>query len=145
MYFTARGKNQIIQKVMDFSTAQKLLEISVSNQELKKFFERFQIQRIAIVPYNHFGRCLVRLLDNRDIDIECFVDKMCGKFHLSDYLGVPIKSYGDLKNDDVDAVIVTSNFYFNDIVDCLLENDISLEKIIGINTILYGMERIEEI
>lgn len=143
MYFTARGKDQRIQKVMDFSTAQKLLEISCSHQKLETFFEQFDIQRIVIVPYNHFGKCLVRMLDNKDIDIKCFADKMCDKFVLKDYLGIPIKNYSDLKNEDIDAVVVASNFYFNDIVDSLLENNIFLEKIIGINTILYGMERMK--
>lgn len=145
MYFTPRGKDQREQKIIDFSTAQKLLEIAVSGQEISVFFERFEIKRIGIAPFNHFGQCLVRMLQNKSITTKCFMDKRYDKFNSGGYMGIPIKDYGYLTEDEVDAVIVTSNFYFNDIVDTLLEHNIPLEKVIGINTILYGLERLERL
>lgn len=143
MYFTPRGKDQRRQKIMDFSTAQRLLEILVSQQEIKVFFEQVGIRRIGIAPFNYFGQCMVRMLKDSDIEIKCFMDRRFEKFNNSDYFGIPVKNYGSLKNDDIDAVIVASNFYCNDIMDSLIEHNISIEKIIGINTVLYGMERLK--
>lgn len=143
MYFTPRGQDQRMQKIMDFSTMQKLMEIVVSGQDIKVFFEQIGIRRIGIAPFNYFGQCMVRMLRNSDIEIKCFMDRSFEKFNNSDYFGVPIKKYGSLKNDDTDAIIVTSNFYGNDIIDSLIEQNICIEKIIGINTVLYGMERLK--
>lgn len=142
MYFTPRGKDQRIQKIMDFSTTQKLLEISLSQQKINVFFEQIGVTQIGIAPFNYFGQCMVRMLKNSDINIKCFMDKRFDKWNNRDYFGVPVKNYGELENDDIDAVIITSNFYFNDIMDSLIEHNISIEKIIGINTVLYGMERL---
>lgn len=143
MYFTPRGKDQRIQRVLDFPTAQKLSEILVSQAEISVFFEIIGLKRIGIAPFNHFGQCMARMLKDKDIGITCFMDKRYDKYNNNGYLGIPIKSYGSLKNDDIDAIIITSNFYFNDIVDSLLEHGIAIEKLIGINTVLYGMERLK--
>ncbi len=143
MYFTPRGKDEREQKILDFSTSQKFLELAVSGKAIDDFFHHFDIKRIAIAPYNHFGKCLVRLLQGTEVEAVCFIDKMYYKYNENDYFGIPIESYETGSCKAVDAVIVTSNFYYNDIVDTLIGNGVSLEKIIGINSILFGLERLE--
>ena len=142
MYFTPRGKDLREQKILDFATAQKFLEVAISGKNIKLFFDKAQINKIAIAPYNHFGQCVARMLKDQSIEIKCFMDKMYYKYGDS-YQGIPIIDYTDFKEDTVEAIIISSNYHANAIMDTLLENQVPLEKIIGINTILYGMERMQ--
>lgn len=142
MYFTPRGKDLREQKILDFATSQKFLDIAISEKNIKLFFDEVQIKKIAIAPYNYFGQCMARMLKNQNIEIKCFMDKMYFKYGGS-FQEIPIIDYIDFQEDAVDAVIISSNYHANAIMDTLLENQIPLEKIIGINTILYGMERLQ--
>lgn len=142
MYFTPRGKDLREQKILDFSTAQKFLEIAISGKNVKDFFVKVQIHSIAIAPFNHFGKCMARMLKNQGIEIKCFMDKMYFKYG-GEFEGIPIIDYTDFQKDEVDAIIVVSNYHANAIMDTLVKNNVPLEKMIGINTILYGMERLQ--
>ena len=137
MYFTPRGKDLRKLKILDFATAQKFLEISISGKNIIDFFRQTEIKSIAIAPYNHFGQCAVRMLKDQDIEIKYFMDKLYFKY--GNYGGIPVIGYGSFVADEVDAVVITSNYHGNAIID----NKVPIEKIIGINTILYGMERMQ--
>ncbi len=144
MYFTPRGIDESEQRVLDCVSSQKFLEIVVSGKKVEEFFQYFCINKIAIVPYNHFGKCLARLLQNTGVEIECFADRMYFKHVDERYYNIPVESYDDMALKKVDAVVVTSNFYFNDIIDTLIDKGIPLENIIGINSVLFGMERLRK-
>lgn len=141
MYFTPRGKDLREFKILDFATAQKFLEISVSGKNIIDFFKQAGIKSIALAPYNHFGQCVARMLKDQDIEIKCFMDKLYFKY--GSYGGLPVTGYENFAANEVDAVVITSNYHGNAIIDTLLENKVPIEKIIGINTILYGMERMQ--
>lgn len=140
MYFTPRGKDLREQKILDFSTAQKFLDTAVFGKNPAAFFRQLYIKKIVIAPFNHFGKCLAAMLRDQDVEILCFADRMHDKYG-NGFLGIPIVSYEALREDTIEAVVVTSNYYANEIMDTLVDSGIPLEKIIGINTILYGMER----
>jgi hypothetical protein len=58
-------------------------------------------------------------------------------------MGISIKGYTELKETGLpDVIVVTSNYYYNDIVDELIENNVPIEKIISLNDVIFGMERL---
>lgn len=140
MYFTPRGKDLREQKILDFSTAQKFLDAAVFGKNPAEFFRQLHIRKIVIAPFNHFGKCLAAMLKEQDVEVLFFADRMHAKYG-DNLWGIPIVPYEALKEDAIEAVVVTSNYYANEIIDTLMEAGVPLEKIIGINTILYGMER----
>lgn len=139
MFYSPRGQNQFKNYALDNVTAQKFLEIVVSKRDISDFFAKTGIQRITIAPYNHISECLIRMISN-NVEVTAIADKNYKKYPMG-YKGVPILSYDEMIDRESDAIIITSSFHMNDIIDTLLELSVPLEKIIGINTILYGLER----
>lgn len=140
MYFTPRGKDLRAQKMIEFSAAQKLLDLAVSNKKIEDFFIRYRLRHIAIAPYNHFAQCLAKMTGGTDIVIECFCDRMYQKYRTG-VCNIPVYGYEMLREMRFDAVVVASGYYLNEITDSLIAQGIPLEKIIGMNTVLYAMGR----
>lgn len=144
MYFTPRGKDQREQQILDSKTYQKFLEIVISGDKIEEFFHHSGIKRIAVAPNNHLAQCLVRVLKDTDIEVLCIMDKMCIKQNNTSIYQTPIEPYVNNKLKEADSVVITSNYYYNEIVDSLLEAQVSLKNIIGLNTILFALERLEK-
>ena len=144
MYFTPRGKDQREQQGLDFKTYQKFLEIVVSNKKIEEFFLKNRIKKIAIAPNNHLSQCLIRVLKETDIEVVCIMDKSCIKTNASKVYHIPLEPYENEKIKNAEAIIVTSNYHYNDIIDNLLEVDVKLENIIGLNTVLFALERLDK-
>lgn len=138
MYFSPRGKDLREQKMLEFATAQKMLELSLNKKNLAVFFEKYKIKKVAIAPNNHFAQALIKMTRSDELEVFCFCDRMYERYR-NGIMGIPVIGYEALEERAVDAVIVTSVYYGNDIIDSLLEHHVPLEKIIGINTILYEM------
>lgn len=141
MYFTPRGLNEQEQRILDCSTSQRFLELVISNKSIPLFFKKHGIKTIAIAGASHFGKCLVNVLKGSNISVCCFVDKMYYRYTNGQYMGIPIVSYSEIGKDRTfDAIVVASNYYFNEITDQILESGIPLECILNINDILFGVE-----
>ena len=144
MYYTPRGIDEREQRIMDCLTAQKFLDVSVMHKDISVFFKFYNIKNIVIIGATHFGKCLASLLRQSDIQVNYFVDKMYFKYKQG-VCNIPVISYEDItKSIEADMYVVTSNRYFNEMVDSLLERGIPLEKVASINDIVFGMDRIKK-
>jgi len=144
MYFTPRGMDQTTQRVLDCPTAQRFIDVILNNEDLSAFFRKFGWERIAVCGANHFCQTLIRLLEKKDIIIEEVFDKNYFKFGGGRYMDIPVKGYLELdKMEFPDVFVVTSNFYYNDIVDELIKYKVPLERIISINDVLFGIRRLD--
>ena len=141
MFYSPRGLNQFENNALDNITAQKLLEILVSGKSLSPFFTKTGIQKIGIAPFNHFTECIVRMI-SKDVDIVAIADKNHKKFPQG-YKSIPVVPYDELAVMETDAVIITSSIYQNDIIDTLMSFSFPLERIVGLNTIVFGLERMK--
>lgn len=139
MYYSARGKDLTEQKILDISTSQKFLDILASGKEPSMFFEKNKIKKIAIAPFNYFTKCLIKTIDSEKIEVACIYDKQYYKFPQG-FRNIKISSYSEIEKEDAEMYLVTSNYYQNDIIDTLISKGVSIDKIIGINTVLFGME-----
>lgn len=143
MYYTARGKNLTQQDVLDINTAQKFLDIVSLNKPITSFFDTLQVKRIALAPFNHFTKCLLRTIDLQKVEVVGIYDQAYNKFP-DGFEGINVYNYDEIEDSEVDLYIVTSNYYQNEIIDILQLKNISLGKIVGINTVLFGMERLKK-
>lgn len=129
---------------LDCPTAARLLDIAVDNEDISAFFRHFGWKKIAVCGMSRFCKVFIKLMKDTDIEIEYIFDKNPKNFPEGEYMGISIKGYTELKETGLpDMIVVTSNYYFNDIVDELIENNVPLEKIIGLNDVIFGMERLE--
>lgn len=139
MYYTARGKDLTQQNRLDINTAQRLLDILTLGKSMQLFFNKYNVKKIAIAPFNHFAKCLVRTIDTNAVEVLAIFDQLYYKLP-KEYKNVAIKSYENVSNIDADLYIITSNYYQNEIIDTFQQYNVQLNQIIGINTLLYGME-----
>ncbi len=142
MYYTPRGKNLTEQNKLDINTSQKMLDILTLHKTIQPFFDGFEVKKVAIAPFNYFAKCLIRMIDQEQVEIVNIYDQMYYKFTCG-FQDINIQSYECVNEKEADLYIVTSNYYQNDIIDCLVKHGVPLEKIVGINTILFGTERMK--
>lgn len=128
---------------LDCPTAARLLDIAVDNEDISAFFRHFGWNKIAVCGMSRFCKVFIKLMKDTDIEIEYIFDKNYKNFPDGEYMGISIKGYTELKETGLpDVIVVTSNYYFNDIVDELIENNVPLEKILSLNDVIFGMERL---
>lgn len=145
MYFTPRGLDETTQKFLDCPTAHRLIDVALNDENVADFFDYFGWKKIVICGANHFCQSLIKLLSGSDIIIEYILDRNYYKFSNGMYMNIPIKNYSEIgEMMEPDIVVIASNYYFNDITDELLANNIPLEKIISINDVLFGMGRLKQ-
>lgn len=96
---------------------------------LSNIFVKKKIYRIAIYGYGIFARHLIEELKDTPIKIDAVIDKQKDKIQCD----LPVLLPGD-ESEDIDAIIVTSFFYFHEIKKIYKEKNIkvlSIENIIG--------------
>lgn len=119
------------------------LKIKNSHLTMENFMKEKNIKSIAIYGAGDFGTRLYEELNESDIKIRYFTDKkFFGNNENADYNGIPIvdiKSYD--KKNDVDAIIVTPFFYYEDIKKELQSFNVKV-PIISLDAILSDMHNI---
>ncbi len=121
-----------------FSYALKWIRLLEEGGDLLPFFQEHGCRKIAIYGAAAFGELLEEILSARGIKTEYFLDQKAektGKIH-----GVPVchpDSYASCK--DVDMVVVTAIFYFDEIMPALIRKRpeipvVSMAQIIDIRT-----------
>lgn len=128
---------------LDIPTAVRLLDIAVDNEDISAFFRHFGWKKIAVCGMSRFCKTFIKLMKDSDVEIEYIFDKNYQNFPDGKYMGISIIGYDKLSEIELpDMIVITSNYYYNDIVDELIENDIPLEKILSLNDVIFGMERL---
>jgi len=101
------------------------------------------MEKIAVYGMSRFCKVFIKLVKDTDIEIEYIFDKNPKNFPDGEYMGISVMGYSDIDKVGLpDMIVVASSYYFNDIVDELVENNVPLEKILNINDVIFGMERI---
>ncbi len=128
---------------LDCPVAVRFLDIINNDEDISIFFRHFGWKKIAVCGMSRFCKTFIKLMKNSDIEIEYIFDKNCQNFPDGEYMRISIKSYAELKEIELpDMIVVTSNYYYNDIVDELIENNVPLERILSLSDVIFGMERI---
>lgn len=100
-------------------------------KNLKDFFVENEFNKIAIYGVHYLGQCLIKELENSGIEICYVIDKNAANIELESDIEI-LSPEDDLQ--EVDAVVVTPFFYFDQIEDELLERldcpIISIEDVI---------------
>jgi len=145
MHFTARGLNKTRNGLLDYYTANKLIDVIVNEKNIEKFFNNFGWKKIAVAPAINYSKAMIKILDCSKISVEYFLDRNACRFSTGMLMNVPVYPYSAIKEiTEVDVIVITSNQYFNDIADELILNNVPLEKIISINDVLLGVERLKK-
>lgn len=144
MYFTPRGISTLEQSALDAPTALRFLELLTDHKDISIFFTHFGMQNIAIAGAGQLGKCLMKALNDSPVNIRCFFDQTYHKFSDGLCMGVPILPYESAASAGVlDAVVITSNIYFNEMADALTSSGVPLKTILSINDVLFGVERLK--
>ena len=128
---------------LDCPTAARLLDIAVDNEDISAFFRHFGWKKIAVCGMSRFCKVFIKLMKDTDIEIEYIFDKNHKNFPDGEYMGISVMGYSDIDKVGLPDMIVIASNYYNDIVDELVENNVPLEKILNINDVIFGMERIQ--
>ena len=127
----------------DHPTAVRLLDIILNDEDISAFFRHFGWKKIAVCGMSRFCKVFIKLMKDTDIEIEYIFDKNHKNFPDGEYMGISVIGYDKLNEMELpDMIVVASNYYYNDIVDELIENNVPLEKILSLNDVIFGMERL---
>lgn len=129
---------------LDCPTAARLLDIILNDEDISAFFRHFGWKKIAVCGMSRFCKVFIKLMKDTDIEIEYIFDKNYKNFPDGKYMGISVIGYDKLNEMELpDMIVVASNYYYNDIVDELIENNVPLEKILSLNDVIFGMERLK--
>ncbi len=121
-----------------FSYALKWIRLLEQGEDLLSYFQEHGCRKIAIYGAAAFGVLLEEVLSGQGIQTEYFLDQKAEK--TVDIHGVPVchpDSYASCT--DVDMVVVTAIFYFDEIMSALIRKRpeipvVSMAQIIDIRT-----------
>ena len=112
------------------------LRLKIEEKEIKEFFIRNHINKIAVYGVGDLGEIFYSDIKNKGIEISYFVDQRWQQYP-DGIDGIPVIGLNDIgKQKAVDAIIVAPVFYFNSIVDALVEAGCDLEQIISLSSVI---------
>lgn len=118
----------------EYPVLNTLLQNHLNGNKSKAFFEKNGYKRIALYGMGILGMTVLKDFQYSGIDICCLVDKNYGRF--PEYLyGIPVIGPYQLKQYNVDCVVVTSVHLYNSILETLLSQGIDLNIIINIGSV----------
>lgn len=139
MYFRPGGRDDRERYQYSFLTVQRYLTMKCQKKNPSQFFEKYQMKKIAIYGLGELAKCLLNDLAESSLEVEYIVDQAYASYP-NGYRGIPVIGVGDIKEQkDVDVMVVTVLYEFNQIVDSLLEQQIPLDNIINMNDIVYSL------
>ncbi len=111
---TLNRKNDAILKVYS-----QWLSLKQEGKSLAEYFRENGYQKIAIYGMHYLGESLCSELENTDIEVKYAIDKNAGSIDSKLDIYLPGEELALL--EDVDVVVVTAFYFFDDIEDILIQ------------------------
>lgn len=106
--------------------------IKQEGRSLEEYFLAYEYKKIAIYGVHYVGECLIKELENSEIEICYALDKNAPNIKVDTQVEIMLPNN---VLEKVDAIVVTPFFYFNEI-KCELEKRVDF-PIISIEDIIY--------
>jgi hypothetical protein len=114
----------------------KWLSLKIAGKSLADILKERGVHEVAIYGIHELGKLVYQDLNHSEISINCFIDKRAGEYP-NGYQGVPVIPLEELGQSEFDGfILVTPEFYFHDILQNLLKEGVSLEKMISLAMIV---------
>ena len=127
-----KAKNLSDKHLMLFLLMNEWVKVKQANKSVSEFLLNEGYRRIAIYGMSYVGQRLYDELMDSDVEIIACIDQKGG----GTYFNHNIVSVDKLP-DDIDAIIVTPIFYFEEIKKNLEKN--VLANIVSLEEIIYGL------
>lgn len=108
------------------------VKIKQNGKSISEYIHKQQIETVAIYGMSYVGECLLNELKNSDIKVKYGIDKNASKIYSDIDIVLPEEEL-----DDVDAIIVTSICFMDEIVE-LLSKKIAC-PVVSLEDILYKL------
>lgn len=105
---------------------------NAQGEDFAAYFRRRGIRRIAIYGMTDVGELLYRVLKDTDIEVVCGIDRSKNLDYLTVLKPVDFQ-------EEVDAVIVATVYYFSEIYDLLDQKLHGKVPILGLDEMLYEL------
>lgn len=105
---------------------------------IKTYFEKNNINTIAIYGAGEIGQRLYEQLKSSDVNVRYIIDKNEKFSFRNSFDGVEVVNITTLKDIDIDAIVVTPIYAFNEIYKELSNKDFSC-KIINFKSLIYEL------
>ncbi len=119
-----------------YDTLTKWLNVKINKGSLGKCLINKNINKIYIYGLGNIGKMAYDDIVTEQVEVKSFVDKKYKKY-VDGYKGIQvigIEKLGELDEDTY--ILVTPEYYFNDILNDLREGGIPLDKIITIPMVI---------
>lgn len=139
MYFRTGGRDERERYQYNYLTVQRYLSMKCRKKEPRDFFFKHGLKKIAIYGVGELGKCLICDLEDSGIEIAYILDRAFETYPKG-YKGIPVINpvYVN-EQEEVDAIVITTLFEMNVIIDLLLEKGQELDNIINISDIVYSL------
>jgi len=113
-----------------YDTLRKWLNKTVNGENLAAPLVRHGINRVSVYGISGLGEMVITALNNSEIEVACLSDSRSADFG-GEYCGIPVVPPTEIPQD-IDAVIVTAEFYFREIMETLISCRVPIDKIISL-------------
>lgn len=138
MYFRTGGRDERERYQYTYLTVQQYLSIKCQKKSIVDFFLERGYKKVAIYGLGELGRCVLYDLLDTEVKVLYVVDQNNKNYPLG-INGIPVISKETIQQQgDIDVIVVTVLYEFNNIVDSLLEK-IELEKIINLSDVVFSL------
>lgn len=126
-----------------YPTVLRYLRNKLQGCEVNQFFVKMGWYKVALYAINELTELLYLDITNGDGDVEvaCICDKQHTTF-VNGYKGNPVIGIEELirryRNGEIDCIVVGSVIHENDIIKELTIKGCSLDKVLSINSVIYG-------
>jgi NADH/NAD ratio-sensing transcriptional regulator Rex len=119
-----------------YDTLIKWLEIKIQGGGLGKKMLEKSIQKVALYGVNGLGKLFYQDIKDYGVEVTCFIDKNAERYEKNKD-SLVVLNLNQLEQLEKDCyIIVTPEYYFQEIMLELLNRGISLERIISLSMVV---------
>ncbi|MGP1568845.1 nucleoside-diphosphate sugar epimerase/dehydratase [Peptoanaerobacter stomatis] len=118
-----------------YDMTKKWLELKMKGKSLGNILSFNNIKNVFIYGINGFGELTYDDIKDSNVKINAFIDKRADEY-INGYKGIDVLFPDSDLNKFEDYIIVTPEYYFNEILNDLVKNGVSIDRIISLSMIL---------
>jgi hypothetical protein len=118
-----------------YDMTKKWLELKIKGRSLGDILAANKVEKIFIYGINGFGELAYEDLKDSAVKIQAFIDKRAAEY-ADGYKGIKVFLPDRRLAESEEYIIVTPEYYFNEILNELVKNGAAIDRIISLAMIL---------
>ena len=135
-YWKEINNSSRARKIANGCAYQRMTELLLESRNVDSFFEKLNIESIAIYGVEGLGKIFYKYVSDSSIRVDCFIDQNYKRYNQERFNVIGIDEIHQRK---IQGIVIAILDYQCEIMKNLVLSGFDINKIFTVNSVLYGV------